>query len=705
MYTANGKKYFETLTEAKLELIYQLVDEPMVSESKDKLIEAIKISIEQHDDKSTLLYIIEQNSNSTDREFIQETIDAIKRSPLDIFSVKTINEHATLGAVDSFFPSELLINPTQKMIETRDKVSRSILATLKHYRNSGFKNQGRDVLKYFEEFARGMIFESHNTYPGVFSLAEINADLADDEKISIGKKLTESQIMHVLDKTIKKLESSNTSNYQIMAVHTQVADWLIKRVPLKIQDNNYSLNNNPVYARILQEYNNKLGVNITINEFMSMLRDPKTKFDQVRSFVSDEMMYFSPLYQVEKSRGRGKADKSNLTTTLGVMRNDDLGMRQMLPQLENQTAWVDWTKCEFEPESKIVNSMTSNETPFIASYSGTTSLLLSLMLSGNATTLAEQQSYLCSIIGYVSGVGFHSIHEILAPAAYCIDILPKNAYPVDVPRNPTNYHPPQYNNFYKIMEQSDPELAERRKAAWSQLTDWYRQVYIIQHKPLETEQMLEHALAYKVNTASFEMVEYLNNLCYEPMSYENKNRLISFIREKYIKDEQSLQRLTPGIIFLDQQLKIDNLTIAIEKFNQYLVDKINEYRDIPDELIKLNDKKEAIIKINNALNIDGNPHSRLLSFTEVFSTHRNILEKSRDSETVNFVKTVVAVLTAGLAYALGIFNVKGKSTTQEIDNILNTQLIKSSLLNIKEYDKEISILEKDEGEERGQHLS
>ncbi len=528
MYTSSpNNQYFETLTEAKLELISRLISLPINETDKKKFIEAIQVSIEQHDNKSTLLTLIQKYRTEENEKLVDEITARLQSSPIIMFP-EILNKHPTLGAADSFLPIQLLLNPTDKMTAVRDKVSSVILATLKDYKQKGLDQNNRNLASYFGNFAYKMIFESGNTYPGTFTLEEVNKSLSEPEKIkSLRHPLTRSQILHMIDLTIGRLESPDTQNYQIMAIHLQFGYLLLKRAVLIVSDDLLPQRDSPAYTRVVHEYNQKMNTNINIHDFMQLLRDPSLKGDEVRAFISDDMMYNSDFYQVESSRGRGAPDKDVRTQTLGLMRNDNVSLRQNIAKFETIPAWVDWSKCPYELNSKIVASMVSQETPFISSYSGTISILLNLLLSGKATTSEEQHSYLCMAIGYIAGVGYHSIHEILAPSVFCLDIIPRGIYPIDIPEDSKKFHPPHYNNFYQLVEHSDPDFKARRAASWIQLNEWYQLVYKVHHQPPLLGTMIEYAFEqYFENEDSREIANFLNDLGKNPLDPEDNKKLL-----------------------------------------------------------------------------------------------------------------------------------------------------------------------------------
>lgn len=555
MYEIGGKKYFETVTEAKLAFISQIRASSISAAEQERLIELIKISVEQHGTKASLITMLEENIPVHQRTCIQADLDALKRSPTSLASSLVINNHATIGAVESFLPAQLLTNPTTKMQEARDNISCVLKKTLEGYLERDFKSpedkhgKFRDSSADFKIFASRMIFECEYTYPGTFSLDEINSHLPAELQISKDKirNLTQEQAKRIIELTIERLNSPATKNIEIMAIHTQFGYNLLKRVVLAT-DETACPEEHPVYARIVEEYNKKNGTAITADQFMEVLRNPDVASDAARAFISDDMMYKSPLYQLERTRGRGNPDQRNGTTSLGIIRSKEPGIKGGLPQLKG-SPWVDWSQCPFEPDSKIVQSMTSTETPFISSYSGTTSLLLNLALSANPASHEEHLSYLCSAMGYISGAGYHSIHEILGPAAHCLDLLPRDCYPVEVASSPDKYLPPQYHSFYQKIASFDPELMERRSVAWSQLESWYQTSYAWYH-PVRSEIELIESICIMANkdpvdTATINYLKTLShmdeiaNLVTEPFDAKK----YADIRAKYQMHDASIRRV------------------------------------------------------------------------------------------------------------------------------------------------------------------
>ena len=68
-------------------------------------------------------------------------------------------------------------------------------------------------------------------------------------------------------------------------------------------------------------------------------------------------------------------------------------------------------------------------------------------------------------------------------------------------------------------------------------------------------------------------------------------------------------------------------------------------------------------------------------FNQVFKAQRSVLEKDRDSLAIKFLKGVATVLSLGIAWGLGIWGIKGKVTTEKVQQVLETPRITPSRVN------------------------
>ncbi|QDQ40860.1 protein kinase family protein [Legionella geestiana] len=540
MYEFNKRAYFDTLAEAKMALLAKAADAPFAEAEKESLIEALKIALEQHDDKEKLLATIQETQNAALLQWMQPTLDIVKHSVFGILPFERINEHPLIGGYETFISANLFLNPTDRMVEVRNKVSAVLLATLEYYQAHQFRMGGGDNANYesrFHKFAFCVIFElSKSTYPGLFVLADVNNGLPEFEKISPeAESLSPNQVNYIINLTINRLKSPDTRHYEVMAIHILFAHCLLKKVPMIVHDDTVHESDNPVFIKILQEYNHD-NPPVDMAGFFNLLRVPGDSGDKCRSFVSDAMMYKKDFYWFEPERGRGKPepDTKTITTTLGVMRSKNVAMRAHLPQLEFHPAWVDWTQCPvLYSTSEFVAAFMRHETPFISSYSGTVSLGFNLMIATNALkTLDEQQIYFTSLAGYIAGSGFHSLHEIIAPTAFLTHLFSQEVYLIDKMTSIQEYKAPHYYNYFHHMMRIDPQFAALRSDAWERYLNWYRAVYIPNAKNTSLEEIINTLIAPCLSNNDPEKISHLRAffaLPLEPEFFATFDRLVAKI--------------------------------------------------------------------------------------------------------------------------------------------------------------------------------
>lgn len=121
--------------------------------------------------------------------------------------------------------------------------------------------------------------------------------------------------------------------------------------------------------------------------------------------------------------------------------------------------------------------------------------------------------------------------------------------------------------------------------------------------------------------------------------------------------------------------KIDSKSIqASSVINLKMVDifvKRQVKQKIADENLQLSiEKYKAVDKIQKTLHSKCDATQQLHCFRHEFINQRAIIEKKRDKKTMIFVKTVITVFSIGLAAVFGIWNIKGRQTTNKINSIL-----------------------------------
>lgn len=89
------------------------------------------------------------------------------------------------------------------------------------------------------------------------------------------------------------------------------------------------------------------------------------------------------------------------------------------------------------------------------------------------------------------------------------------------------------------------------------------------------------------------------------------------------------------------------------------------------KLSKALQKYQAVSELRNALMTPSqSANEQLQNFQQIFTAKRQILEKDRDSHAMKFAKGIVTLLSLGVAWFLGVWDVEGKMTTEKMQNIL-----------------------------------
>ena len=68
-------------------------------------------------------------------------------------------------------------------------------------------------------------------------------------------------------------------------------------------------------------------------------------------------------------------------------------------------------------------------------------------------------------------------------------------------------------------------------------------------------------------------------------------------------------------------------------------------------------------------------------FNQIFKAQRSLLEKDRDSLAMKFIKGIATVLSLGIAWGMGIWGIKGKATTEKVQQVLKTPKITACRVN------------------------
>mgnify|MGYP003643183199 FL=1 len=306
----------------------------------------------------------------------------------------------------------------------------------------------------------------------------------------------------------------------------------------------------------------------------------------------DNKVFGSDYY---KDRGRAGDLKINYTNRMGILTNDTDFYNDKIPK--HFSWWVSDSKSQAPNfSSPYTQSLINNEVPYVAGPSGMTSRFISQMLAFNILTKTEKQSYVLSVSAYMVSSGFHSLHEVLGPIAYCLpeeDLIP--GYNSIIESKDSDKKTPNFSAFYLLFETLDPEFKKIKKEGWGKLNEFIKNIY----------------LSHAVNLFTYE------NLCgdFKPQinkginSYQQREiKFFSFLTDK-TKDEKRAQNYS--IMFSHVETKLQFLIILYtllssdgeSLFNKYIYtnmnfQNINSAKKYISELIEIK-LKETITDTDN----------------------------------------------------------------------------------------------------------
>ncbi|MGQ3888967.1 hypothetical protein ACQUW5_08045 [Legionella sp. CNM-1927-20] len=330
----------------------------------------------------------------------------------------------------------LLLNPTQAMMYTVGRVSGELLKVIDDLEKSGDFTQQR--LDKFNEQSNVIAFGAFKQSPSL------------DE--------------------IKKILKENNPNQliEIMGIHFKFMLNLIREIPLR-----QAPARKPVgkLAEIIAQF---------------WQGEPKTFFSeglakegkegwQTRAYISDIHIYKSKLFTVTRDRGRaGQFDKTR-TQQLGLLLQNQEQFAVGLPT--HSSSWA--ADCKSQPadySSPYVLDLIENDAVYVAGPSGMASLLLAQMeMLANFENEELKKNYLSAIVAYIVGGGFHSIHEVVGPAADSLELVP--GYNITAPKPKHLAPPPNYHQFFAQQAVVDPEFAGRRELGWQNYLAFFNHHY------------------------------------------------------------------------------------------------------------------------------------------------------------------------------------------------------------------------------------
>jgi hypothetical protein len=208
-----------------------------------------------------------------------------------------------------------------------------------------------------------------------------------------------------------------------------------------------------------------------------------------RRYISEVLLSGSKLYFYEPNSNRGRLGKLNKIPSqqLSLMLASQEKYGVGLPS--HQTSWWVPDAKGQDPDftSVYVRDALMNDALYISGYSGMTAVLLGQMeIMGNLSDVRFKQLYLAAIAAYIVGGGFHSLHEVIGPAQYGLQLVPD--YNVRVPLQKKMAPPPNDHVFFQLLMKIDPEFKLKREEAWQRYLEFFEKIYLpIQHKTVKVE--------------------------------------------------------------------------------------------------------------------------------------------------------------------------------------------------------------------------
>lgn len=478
---------FKLKNQAYTHAIYELNQASRDLEDRslvDQCINQIKVAIENHEQDPGVVsqYILDLLRQV---KFSSDNLSRLTSMAKDIEKNKytkdsqTKFENPLARRAESEIAIEMLQNPTREMMKVVDIISVQIIKLL-------LKNIESPLLKTFLD---NLTCSSHPIGFGGFKDRPIVREVVDilsngrDPKLLIKivdpTKISSnpSDLTEIENIPQKKEEKSNIDLAAIMHLHFKFAYSFLRVNPITVAPHRKPTGKLKTLIEGVWPNKDKLENYFTIG--IAQRQDPF----HLRSFISDDKFCGSPLYTQERGKGReGKQNIDERYQNQGLML---LNQQQYEKDLPLHTS--DWAPdCKTQAanlQSMYVRDLIENDAVYVAGPSGMTSLLLSQMeMLGNFEDEKTKKNYLSVVAFFMAAGGYHSLHEVIGPAQYVLDLVP--GYRIHAPFSQTA-KPPNYNVFFQQQSLIDPEFAPRRDKAWEKYLQFYERVFLPRNDPEE----------------------------------------------------------------------------------------------------------------------------------------------------------------------------------------------------------------------------
>jgi hypothetical protein len=436
-------------------------------------IEKIKLCFENHEqDQKLVCSILEELAkqtklNDSDLDQVNKLIEGLQSSNYNQPLAQKL-ENPLARRAESELPILLIQQPTKAMMIAVSKISEIILHVIEEIENSpsihpflSLLNENSDVIAF-------------GAFKNTPKASEVEKILYDNNPMQL------PEIMHIHYKfaygVFRKHSFTNMPN----------------RAPIgKLAE---------IIGNIWEESNN-------LGDFFGNkgIGNSSETGKYYRKYISDIHFCESELYTSGTlNRGRREAIASEKSySQLGLMLPSQADFALGFPL--HASSWVPDCKCQLvHPQSRYVLDLIENDAIYISGPSGMASLLLGQMeVLGNFETIELKQHYLSATVGYIVGGGFHSLHEVIGPAEYLLNLVP--GYKVQPPiENGKKAPPPNFNVFFQQQIKIDPEFLNLYQQAWDNYLSFFHNVYIAGNNlDLSATQTLNTYMKSTMNVGSF----------------------------------------------------------------------------------------------------------------------------------------------------------------------------------------------------------
>ena len=454
------KSPFKSKTEAYFYALHNLMEIGKTSDNPDvvQAIKEMKILIENHEqDPLKAADILNSLANKLENEDHQKLLGNIATAIQNSEYKQTAQEkyeNPLARRLESEMQIALLKNPTDAMMSSVGHVSKALLNVFEQMEKQEYTDE---LTKFVSNLTSGKEQTGFGSQP---------------------EPMTLEQVKEILQKNDPK------DLNQILFIQFLFAQKEMRQLPEAILPPNPNMPSGKL-LELIKEYND--------GEYKDSPQDFFNSFDADKlKFISDNRMYSSKLFTADPTRGRQGPLAKEFSSQMGVMLHGqnqeglDVDRSRWTPDSKYQGANLD---------SPFTRDLIENDAVYAAGPSGMTSLFMGIMENyGNFPTIEEKQNYFAAVSAYMVSGGLHSLHEVLAPAQFALDLIP--GYKVTPPSQHSRADPPNFHQFYQQQMDLDPQFKERYDQGWDNVMEAYaRQANEFVHAPISDVSIVQQKVS------------------------------------------------------------------------------------------------------------------------------------------------------------------------------------------------------------------